>query len=141
MEGFVNPSLAEIRRLLERARAIAVVGLSDKAERPSHRVAAYLQAAGYRIVPVNPALDEALGERAWPTLEEAPRPVDIVCVFRRSEEVPPIAAAAAARGDGALWLQDGVVHAGAARLARAAGLVVVMNDCLLRRHQSLLGPA
>jgi uncharacterized protein len=139
MESFSNPGLEEIRRLLTESRTIAVVGLSDDPARPSHRVAAYLQLAGYQILPVNPRISETLGERAWPELDALPGPVDVVCVFRRGEEVPPVAEAAIRLGCRALWLQDGVVHAAAAARARAAGLVVVMNDCMLRRHLSLLG--
>ena len=139
MLTFVNPPAEEIRNLLRQARVIAVAGLSDDPARPSHRVAAYLLEAGYRILPVNPRITEALGQRAWPDLESLPEPIDIVCIFRRSEEVPPLVEAAIRIGAGAVWMQDGVVHAQAALQAREAGLVVVMNDCLLRRHQSLLG--
>jgi len=139
MESFTNPPLEAIRAILHSARSIAVVGLSDKAERPSHRVAAYLQQAGYRILPVNPALTEVLGERCWPTVADLPEAVDVVCIFRRSEEVPPIVEEAIALGAKGVWMQDGVVHAPAAARARAAGLQVVMNDCLLRRHMALGG--
>jgi hypothetical protein len=117
-----------------------VVGISVNPARPSFRVSQYLQAAGYRILPVNPLLDEVLGERAWPDLDAVPEPLDMVCLFRRSEEVPPLAEAAIRLGARSLWLQDLVVHPAAAAAARRAGLVVVMNDCLLRQHQSLFGP-
>jgi len=138
--SFSNPPLDALRHLLRETRSIAVVGLSDNPARPSHRVAAYLQAAGYRIVPVNPLLREALGEAAYPDLDAVPGELDMVCLFRRSEEVPPLAEAAVRRGARSLWMQDHVVHLPSALLAREAGLVVVMNDCLLRRHQQLLGP-
>jgi predicted CoA-binding protein len=139
-ESFSNPPLDVMRQLLRETRSIAVVGLSDNPARPSHRVAAYLQAAGYRIVPVNPLLREALGEPAVPDLDSVPGALDMVCLFRRSEEVPPLAEAAVRLAARSLWMQDHVVHGPSALMARAAGLTVVMNDCLLRRHQQLLGP-
>lgn len=139
METFLNPGRDEIRTLLERTRSIAVVGLSNNPARPSHHVAAYLQAAGYRILPVNPHLSQVLGEPAWPDLDSVPGELDMVCLFRRSEEVPPLAEAALRRSARSLWLQDHVIHVAAALGARAAGLTVVMNDCLLRQHQSLFG--
>jgi len=139
-QSFRNPPTDELRRLLQDTRSIAVVGLSDNPARPSHRVSGYLQAAGYRIVPVNPGIAQVLGERAWPDLDSVPGELDMVCLFRRSEEVPPLAEAAVRRSARSLWMQDHVVHAPAAHMAREAGLVVVMNDCLLRRHQQLLGP-
>jgi predicted CoA-binding protein len=138
-EPFSNPPLAEIRRLLHDTHSIAVVGLSDNPARPSHRVASYLLAAGYRILPVNPLLETALGLPCRPDLESLGETVDMVCIFRRSEEVPPLVEAAIRLGCRAVWMQDGVAHAEAAQAARAAGLQVVMNDCLLRRHQALLG--
>lgn len=139
METFHNPPRAEIRRCLEETRSIVVVGLSDNSSRPSWRVASYLQAAGYQIVPVNPLVDMVLGQKAWPDLDSVPGPLDMVCLFRRSAEVPPLAEIAIRRGARSFWLQDQVVHGEAAARARAAGLFVVMNDCLLRQHQSLLG--
>jgi hypothetical protein len=131
-----NASNAEIDELLARARTIAVVGVSAKPDRDSHRVAAYLQAAGYRIVPVNPGLDEVLGERAWPDLASIPADVaiDIVDIFRLPEHIPPIVEAAIARGAGAVWMQLGLAHNDAAARARAAGLTVVMDRCLKVEH-------
>lgn len=137
MEPFTPPTLDSLRSLLEQVRSIAVVGLSDKATRPSHRVAAYLQEAGYRILPVNPAIQEALGEQAWPSVAALPEKVDVVCIFRRSEEVGPIVEEAIALGVRVVWMQDGVVNPQAAARASAAGLEVVMNDCMLRRHLAL----
>ena len=124
-------------RILREFRRVAVVGISDRPERDSHRVAAYLQQVGYTVIPVNPNVREVLGLRCWPSLEEAPRPIEVVDVFRRSEEVPPIVEDAIAIGAKAVWMQDGVIHEAAAARARAAGLLVVMNRCMLRDHRAL----
>ena len=121
-------------KILESARTIAVVGLSPDPRRPSHGVARYLQRAGYRIIPVNPNVDQVLGERAYPSLRDVSDPVDVVEVFRRSEFVGPIVDDAIAMRAGAVWLQDGVIDEEAAERARAAGLDVVMDDCMMRRH-------
>ena len=134
---------AGLRRILEEARIIAMVGLSSNPDRPSFGVAAYLQAQGYRIIPVNPNETAVLGERAYPTLLDVPREikVDLVDLFRRSEEVDPHIEEAVRRGDArVIWMQDGVVNFAAAKRARAAGLAVVMNDCTARRHRFLVGP-
>lgn len=130
--GAQLPDPAE--KILKLARTIAVVGLSANARRPSHGVARYLQRAGYRIIPVNPNVAEVLGERAYATLSELPEPVDVVEVFRRSEFAGAIVDEAIAIGAGAVWLQDGVVDEAAAERARTAGLDVVMDDCMMRRH-------
>jgi hypothetical protein len=133
-----------IERILASSRTIAVVGLSPDPRRPSHGVARYLQRAGYRIIPVNPAIDKVLGERAYACLRDVTEPVDVVDVFRRSEYVPPIVDDAIAIGARALWLQDGVREEASARRAREHGLDVVMDDCIMRRHAELaarLGPA
>src|ERR1700704_4288750 len=121
-------------KILASARTIAVVGLSPDSRRPSHGVARYLQRAGYRIIPVNPNVDEVLGERAYPSLRQISQPVDVVDVFRRSEFVGPIVDDAIAIKAGALWLQDGVIDEDAAGRARASGMDVVMDDCMMRRH-------
>ncbi len=131
-----NATPAEVRRILESARTIAVVGLSDKPERDSHRVAAYLQNRGYRIIPVNPNLSAVLGERAYPSLRDVPVPIDVVDIFRRPEAVPEIVADSIAVGAKTVWMQDGIVHNAAAEQARAAGLTVVMSRCLLREHRA-----
>jgi predicted CoA-binding protein len=128
-----------IRRILKTARTIAVVGLSPNVFRPSHGVARYLQAAGYRIIPVNPHVTNVLGERAYPDLLSIPETVDLVDVFRRSQFVAGITEDAIAIAARALWLQDGVVDQKSAARARAAGLDVVMDDCLMRRHRQLAG--
>jgi len=127
-----------IRKIYD-MKTIAVVGLSPKPERPSHSVAKYLQDQGYRIIPVNPGHDELLGETSYATLRDIPELVDVVDVFRRSVHVDPIADAAIDIGAKALWLQDGVVNEAAAKRAEEAGLLVVMNDCMLRRHRQLFG--
>src|SRR5689334_5932270 len=123
-------------RILREFRRIAVVGISDRPERDSHRVAAYLQRVGYAIVPVNPNVDRVLGLRCWPSLDVAPGPIEVVDVFRRSELVDPVVEAAIAVGAKAVWMQDGVVNERAAVKARAAGLLVVMDRCMLRDHAS-----
>jgi uncharacterized protein len=126
-----------IDSILRESRTIVVVGLSDKPDRPSYRVARYLQTQGYRIVPVNPGLTEVLGERSYPDLASipGPDPVDVVDIFRRSEDVPPIVEAAIARGARAVWMQEGIVNEAAAERARAAGLQVVMNLCMKKEHE------
>jgi predicted CoA-binding protein len=121
-------------RILRDYRRIAVVGISDRPERDSHRVAAYLAQAGYVIIPVNPNVTQVLGERCWPTLDDAPKPIEVVDVFRRSELVEPVVDAAIRVGAKAVWMQDGVVNEAAAAKARAAGLLVVMDRCMLRDH-------
>lgn len=128
-----------VEALLREARVIAVVGLSDRPGRPSHGVARYLLRAGYDVIPVNPNLSEALGRRAWPDLSSIPERVDIVDIFRRSEFVAPIVQEAIAVGAKMVWMQDGVRDDDAARAARAAGLEVVMDDCILREHARLIG--
>ena len=126
-----------IAALLRSAHTIAVVGLSDKRWRASYGVSEYMQRAGYRIIPVNPQVGEVLGEKSYPNVEAAPGPIDIVNIFRRSEVVPEIVDAAIRAGAKAVWMQEGVTHEGAAARARAAGLVVVMDRCLLKEHRKL----
>ncbi|MBK8181407.1 MAG: CoA-binding protein [Candidatus Competibacteraceae bacterium] len=135
---FVNPSTGDIRELLQRIKAIAVVGLSASPSRPSHGVARALQGFGYRIIPVNPGLSEVLGEKAYPSLEAVPEPVDLVDVFRESSHVAGIVEQCIALKLPALWLQDGVVDEAAAMRARQAGLTVVMDRCIYRDHAQLL---
>ncbi len=123
--------------VLRSARTIAVVGLSSKRFRPSFGVAEYMQSSGYRIIPVNPFETEVLGEKAYPELDRVPGTVDIVDIFRRSEFVPEIVEAAIRIGARAIWMQEGVVHEEAAARARAAGLEVVMDRCILKEHRRL----
>ena len=137
---FENPTKAEIDALLKRARTIAIIGLSGTPGRPSHNVAKALQKFGYRIVPVNPAATEILGERSWPDLASAVQgagPIDVVDVFRRPEYVPAIVDDAIRLALPALWLQDGVIDAAAAGRARAAGIFTVMNRCMFRDRSTL----
>lgn len=126
-----------VAAILGEARTIAVVGLSARRFRPSHGVAEYLQRAGYRIIPVNPKIAEVLGERSYASLDEVPEPVDIVDIFRRPEHVPAIVEAAIRKGAKTIWMQEGVVHEEAARRAEAAGLVVIMDRCILKDHRRL----
>ena len=130
-----------LRNLLGRSRTIAVVGVSAKPERDSYRVAAYLQRAGYRVIPVNPGFEELLDEVCYPDLTAIPDDVeiDIVDVFRRSEFVPEIVEQAIERGAHAVWLQLGVSHPEAERQASEAGLEVVSNRCIKVEHGRLLG--
>lgn len=126
-----------VRRILNDSHTIAVVGLSPQADRPSHEVAKYMQAHGYRIVPVNPACTEILGEKCYPDLASVPFALDMVDVFRKPQDCPPIAAQAVAVGAKVLWLQLGVVNADATRIATDAGLKVVMDRCLKIEHARL----
>jgi len=123
-----------IRELFAASRTIAVVGLSSSAMRPSHGVAEYLQRAGYKIIPVNPNEIEVLGERSVARLEDIREKVDIVDIFRRSEFVPEVVESAIAIGAKAVWMQEGVIHEAAAQRARAAGLTVVMDLCMMKEH-------
>ena len=124
--------------LLGATSTIAVVGISDKPERPSHEVARYLMEAGYRVVPVNPVIDTVLGERCYPSLTAIPEDlaVDLVDVFRASEHVGPIVDEAIAIGAQGVWMQEGVVNETAAERARAAGLAVVMDRCTKKVHMA-----
>jgi predicted CoA-binding protein len=130
---------SDIRFCLTQCRTIAVVGLSPKTHRDSHEVALYMQRHGFRIIPVNPAAQEILGERCYPSLIEAARHerIDLVNAFRNAADIPPIAEEARAIGAKALWLQLGIVHDDAAEAARAAGLVVVQDRCLKIEHARL----
>jgi uncharacterized protein len=125
----------KVAELLHTARTIAVVGLSSKRFRPSYGVSEYLKRSGYRIIPVNPHEEEVLGERSYPDLDSVPVPIDIVDIFRRSEFVPEIVEAAIRKRAKAVWMQEGVFHEAAAREAEAAGLIVVMDRCILKDHR------
>ena len=127
----------DIKRILESYRNIAVVGLSPDPDKPSYEVADYLQRAGFRIIPVNPACQEILGERCYPTLTDIPDQVEIVDVFRRSEFLPEIVEQAIAKGARVVWMQEGVVNEPAAARAEAAGLAVVMDRCILKEHSRM----
>ena len=125
---------ADMKEMLTKYRTVAVVGLSLDAGKPSHEVAAYLKRAGFRIIPVNPACAEVLGETCYPTLAEVPGEVEIVDVFRRSEFLPEIVEQAIAKGAKVVWMQEGVVNEPAAARGREAGLQVVMDRCILKEH-------
>jgi len=131
----VSPEVAE---LLRSSRTIAVVGLSSKKHRPSYSVSEYMQRQGYRIIPVNPKETSVLGEKAYADLDSVPEKVDIVNVFRRSEFTPDIVEAAIRVGARAVWMQEDVIHPGAAARAMAAGLLVVMDRCILKEHRKLV---
>ena len=126
-----------IEEMLREAKTIAIVGLSGDPEKPSHGIAKALQHYGYRVIPVNPKETEVLGEKAYATLGEIPMKIDIVNVFRRAEQTPSIAAEAVAIGAKALWLQSGIVNEEAAVIARAGGLAVVMDRCIMVEHRKL----
>ena len=123
-----------IKRILDDCRTIAVVGLSSKSTRPSYGVAGYIQRAGYRIIPVNPNETEVLGERSYASLKDVPEEIDLVDVFRRSEEAGAVVDDAIAVGAKAVWLQEGVIDDDAAQRALNAGLLVVMDRCWLKEH-------
>jgi len=129
----------EEKQILESAKTIAVVGLSDKRDRPSFQISHYMQEHGYKIIPVNPNITEALGEKAYPNLKDIPEKVDIVDIFRRSEDVPPIVDEAIAIKARAVWMQEGIVNETAASKAEAAGLKVIMNRCIMVTHYHLIG--
>jgi predicted CoA-binding protein len=130
------PRSDEIGEVLKGSRTIAVVGLSERPLRPSHGVSAYMQTQGYRIIPVNPNIRGALGEKAYPSLLEVPEKIDIVNVFRRSEFVPAIVDQAIQLKVPAIWMQEGVIHAPAAEKARKAGILVIMDSCILQEHKA-----
>lgn len=126
---------SEIDEILKTSRTIAVVGLSPKNDRPSYRVAEYLKAQGYRIFPVHPTADEILGEPVYRRVEDIPEPIDIVDVFRKSEDTPPVAESAVRAQAKVLWLQLGIENDVAASIAETAGLQVVQNRCLKIEHE------
>ena len=138
MQHFQNPPEAEIKSLLERVRVIAVIGLSPRPSRPSHLVASNLKRFGYRIVPVRPAVEQVLGEKAYARLDDVPDHIDMVNVFRAPQHVGVIVDDCIALGIKAIWLQDGVVNEPAAVKARAAGITVVMDRCAYRDYVHFL---
>jgi predicted CoA-binding protein len=135
-----NPDKAEVKRLLEGSRHVAVVGLSEKPYRTSHAIAQALQRFGYRIFPVNPNLKgTVLGEEPYATVQEIQERIDIVDVFRRSEKVMPVAKDTVAAGAKVLWMQSGVINVEAAEYAKEHGLTVVMDRCIKVDHAWLVG--
>jgi len=124
-----------IRDLFQRAKTIAVVGLSDNPLRPSHGVAAYMQLHGYEIIPINPTIGEVLGEKSYASLSDVPEKIDIVNIFRRPEFVEEIVDEAIRLNIPAVWMQEGVINQRAAEKARKAGIFVAMDLCILKEHQ------
>jgi len=129
-------SNATIDKIFRTCRTIAVVGASANSARPSNRVAAYMKAQGYRMIPVNPNEQTLLGEQVYPSLTAIPDAIDLVDIFRKAEDVPPIVEEAIAKGAKAIWLQEGIVNEAAAVRAKQAGLLVVMDCCWLKEHTS-----
>jgi hypothetical protein len=137
---FTHPDDDFLRQLLIQIKTIAVVGLSPNPSRPSHHVAAAMQGFGYRIIPVRPAVEDGLGETAYPDLYALPHKPDLVDVFRAPEHVMPIVEACIELGIKAIWLQDGVVNEAAAEKAAQAGITVIMDRCIYRDYVRLLSP-
>ena len=133
-----NQSAEAIDEILRDCRTIAVVGLSSNPARPSYRVGSYMQAHGYRVIPVNPNETNVLGEPSYPSLASVPGTIDLVDIFRKSEDVLPIVEEAIARGARAIWMQEGVVNEAAAARAVQAGLLVVMDRCWRKEHAAQL---
>lgn len=127
----------QLRQMLKASKTIAVVGISNKPDRPGYTIPVYMQQQGYRIIPVNPNLTEVLGEKVYASLRDIPGPVDVVDIFRRAEDVPPIVEDAIAIGAKVVWMQLGIVNDAAAARARAAGLQVIMDTCIGETHQEL----
>lgn len=138
MTSIIRPNDDVLRRILETTKTIAVVGVSSRQDRPAYTVPHYLQSQGYKILPVNPNLEDTLSEKAYPDLLSLPEPVDVVLVFRRSEAVPPIVDQAIQIGAGVVWMQEGIVNEAAAETARSAGLEVVMDTCMRATHKRLI---
>lgn len=130
----LNRSTVAIDEILRHCRTIAVVGLSSNPARPSYRVASYMKSCGYRIIPVNPHEIEVLGEQAYPSLTAVPGTIDLVNIFRKSEDVRPIVEEAVAQAVKAVWMQEGVINEQAAIRAQGSGLLVVMDHCWLKAH-------
>jgi predicted CoA-binding protein len=131
--------MSDTREILTNCQTIAVVGLSPDETRTSHRVASYLQEQGYKIIPVNPNAKEILGEVCYARLTDVPEKVDVVDIFRRSEDVMPVVEDAIKSGAGVIWMQEGIVNVEAAQKADKAGLKVVMDKCMLKEHLRLSG--
>jgi predicted CoA-binding protein len=129
-----------MKDILLSAKTIASVGLSSNMEKESYWIVSYLKEQGYHIIPVNPTADQILGEKAYPDLESIPEQIDVVQVFRRSEDVPPVVDSAIKIGAKVVWMQEGIVNEEAAQKAREAGLQVVMDACMRMTHRRLIGP-
>jgi len=131
--------MTAVEDILKNSRTVAIVGLSSNRERPSYIVGKYLNEHGYTIIPVNPNEKKVLGRKSYPDLSSIPRKIDVVDIFRKSEDVPPIIQEAIKIGAGAVWMQEGIKNAEAAAAARKAGLKVVMNKCMRKQHIRLFG--
>lgn len=127
----------DIEKILKTFRTIAVVGISNKLGRPSLTVANYLKSQGYDVIPVNPAIPEVLGVKCYPDLESVPVNIDVVDIFRKPEDVMPVIESAIRKGAKAVWMQEGIVNEDAAAIAREAGLMVVMDRCMLKEHMKM----
>ena len=139
MTAFKNPSDAEIKQLLQNSRHVAVVGLSPKADRPSYIVAKALLSYGYEIIPVRPATDTVLGKKAYATLTEVDGPIDLVDIFLNPSRLDPVIDSCIELKVPAIWLQEGVINEAAALRAQAAGIQVIMDRCIYKEHDRLLG--
>ncbi|HET9914039.1 MAG TPA: CoA-binding protein [Anaerolineales bacterium] len=128
-----------MKEILQSAKTIATVGLSSNPEKDSYEVAQYLKNQGYRIIPVNPTASEILGEKSYPDLESIPERIDVVQIFRKPEDVPPVVDGAIKVGAKVVWMQEGITNEEAAQKARAAGLQVVMDACMRETHKRLIG--
>ncbi|HSV98176.1 MAG TPA: CoA-binding protein [Spirochaetota bacterium] len=134
-----NPPEQEIRKILNNMRTVAIVGLSDKSDRDSNKVGAYLKGHGYKIIPVNPSQKEILGEKSYPDLASVPEKIDVVDIFRSVDAIPAIVDEAIAAGAGAVWMQLGLAHRESAGKARSAGLKVVQSRCIKIEHSRMKG--
>ncbi len=128
-----------LRQILKSIRTVASVGVSSNEEKPSYWIFNYLKEHGYHMIPVNPAANEIQGSKTYPDLLAIPQPIDVVQVFRKPEDVPPLVEQAIQVGAKIVWMQEGIIHEQAAQRAEAAGLRVVMNRCMMKTHQRLLG--
>ena len=128
-----------IIKILSESKTVAIVGISDKPDRPSHKVAKYLKEHGYKIIPVNPRLKEVLGEKCYADLPDISVSVDVVDIFRKPEDINPIVDSAISIGAKTIWMQEGITNDEASDKAEAAGLMVVMNHCMLKEHSRLSG--
>ncbi len=129
----------ELRDILKSARTVACVGVSSNPQKPSYGIFQYLAEAGYRMIPVNPTVPEIFGRPSYPSLAAIPDKIDVVQVFRKPEDVPPVVEQAIKAGVRVVWMQEGIVNEEAAQRAREAGLQVVMDRCMMKTHQRLLG--
>jgi uncharacterized protein len=128
-----------LKEILQSAKTIASVGLSSNPDKESYRIASYLKAQGYRVIPVNPTASEIMGATSYPDLQSVPEKIDVVQIFRKPEDVPPVVDDAIQAGARVIWMQEGIVHEEAAEKARQAGLQVVMDTCMRVAHRTLIG--